>query len=201
MHGVKVGFDDDVSSVRDWRSIAVALMQSIVGLVLCGAFGLVSGVGLASDRGASKSTFNGRGASNVTGWVRRDATHLEVEIRNAVPGAYRIGVAVRCPREEKPSDVRTGRVAPDRRSGLQQQPLEMEAFDLGALIVDDRTPTRAQFVLPSVAKRRGLNAVLIREEEGVSPSLSDRFGLVACTFVSASSDGQGRQTVDVSQEG
>lgn len=120
-----------------------------------------------------------RGASNAQVRVQTTERGLELQVSNLTPGSYRVLLASSCPLERRPTDIGTGKVDSRRRSGTETRPLPDPKLRLGTLLISDRTPSEHSVSMPASAEGSSWTHVLIQEGE-VSPSLSDRFGLVAC---------------------
>ena len=132
---------------------------------------------IAADAPGLSPNIPSRGASNARIQVEIDGALIRLSAKNLAVGTYEVRLARRCPVAKAPAEVRTGRVPP-RRSGGEPKPLPFESVALGELTVTDKTlVTTTTLDRP---KRENLEVLMLKEDASASPSLSDRYGLVAC---------------------
>jgi len=148
-----------------------------------GAFALA---GVTLDAFAAEAPVIARGASNVSG--RLDLTSkgetlvLAGSLKSLNPGTYEVVLMPACPPEPRPTDLKSGRVREDLRSGRERKKIEGRRASAGTFIANDREKATFEMTL-SRSQLTGWSrmSVGLLEGDDVNPPLSDPFGLVACT--------------------
>lgn len=127
-----------------------------------------------------------RGASRVSGELELSETGESVivqgRLRGMTPGPYRVVFMPKCPPEPRPTDLSSGRVNEDRRSGLERVPIPGPTVAGGSFIASDRERAEVEIMVDR-ERLAGWSRIAVGLLEGdmVNPPLSDRYGLIACT--------------------